>query len=67
MLSNTYPEGNADQNHSKTSPHACERLTLKTQGTKVLARIWRKMNPLALLVGKYTSTVSVENSFEVPQ
>jgi len=33
----------------------------------MLARLWRKGNPCALLVGMQTSTATVENSMDVPQ
>ena len=31
-----------------------------------LERVWRKGNPLTLLVGMQTSTVTMENSVEIP-
>ena len=33
----------------------------------MLARMWRKGNPLALLVGMQTSAAALEHSVEVPQ
>ena len=33
----------------------------------MLVRMWRKVNPRALLVGMQTGTATVENSMEVPQ
>ena len=32
----------------------------------MLERIWRKGNPLALLVGMKTDTATIENSLEIP-
>ena len=32
----------------------------------MLERVWRKGNPLTLFVGMQTSTVTVENSVEIP-
>ena len=32
----------------------------------MLERMWRKGNPLALLVGMQTDTVTMENSVEIP-
>ena len=32
----------------------------------MLERVWRKGNPLALLVGMQTSTTTMENSVEIP-
>ena len=34
---------------------------------QVLARLWRKKNPSALLVGMQTGADTVENSMEFPQ
>ena len=39
----------------------------KTGDKKVLARMWRKRNPPALLVGMYIGAATMENSTEVPQ
>ena len=33
----------------------------------MLARMWRKENPLALLVGMQTGAAAMENNVEVPQ
>ena len=32
----------------------------------MLERVWRKGNPLALLVGMQTNTATMENSVEIP-
>ena len=32
----------------------------------MLERVWRKGNPLTLLVGRQTSTATMENSVEIP-
>ena len=32
----------------------------------ILERVWRKGNPLALLVGMYTDTATTEDSMEIP-
>ena len=32
----------------------------------MLERVWRKENPLTLLVGMQTGTATVENSLEIP-
>ena len=33
----------------------------------MLERVWRKGNPLTLLVGMQTSTATMENSEEIPE
>ena len=35
-------------------------------GIRKLERVWRKGNPLTLLVGMQTSTDTMENSVEIP-
>ena len=38
----------------------------KSTSNKLLERVWRKGNPLALLVGMQPSTATMENSVEIP-
>ena len=38
----------------------------KSTSNKMLERVWRKGNPLTLLVGMQTSTTAMENSVEIP-
>ena len=38
----------------------------KSTSNKLLERVWRKGNPLTLLVGTQTSTATTENSVEIP-
>ena len=38
----------------------------KSTSKKMLERVWRKGNPLTLLVGMQTSTATMENSVEIP-
>ena len=33
---------------------------------QMLERVWRKGNPLTLLVGMYLDTATLENSMEIP-
>ena len=39
---------------------------IKTIPMEMLERMWRKGNPLTLLVGMQTSTATMENSVEIP-
>ena len=64
MLNVTNNQGNANQNHNELSSHLSECLLSKRQ---VLARMRRKENPCALLVGMLIGTVTIENSMEAPQ
>ena len=34
--------------------------------SKMLERVWRKGNPLILLVGMQTTTATMQNSVEIP-
>ena len=38
----------------------------KSTSNKLLQRVWRKGNPLTLLVGMQTTTATMENSVEIP-
>ena len=61
-------EGNANQNHCEvpfhTSQNGCDPKVYKQE---MLERVWRKGNPLTLLVGMQTSTATMENSVEIPK
>ena len=39
---------------------------IKVYKQQMLERVWRKGNPLTLLVGMQTSTATMENSVEIP-
>ena len=50
------------------SPHTCQNgYHQQINKQQVLARMWRKGNPFALLVGMQTGTTTVESSMEIPQ
>ena len=51
MLNVTDHQGNADPNHSHVSSHTCQSGYYQKDNKQVLARIWRKGNTHALLVG----------------
>ena len=40
---------------------------INNTGNDILAKMWRKGNPLTLLVGMQTGAATLENSMEVPQ
>ena len=67
MLNIIHYQGNANQNHnevpSHTSQNGCYPKVYKQQ---MLERVWRKGNPLTLLVGMQTSTATMKNSVEIP-
>ena len=62
MLNITHYQRNANQNHNEVPFHASQN------GYKqyMLERVWRKGNPLTLLVGMQTRTPTMENSVESP-
>ena len=66
MLNITHYQRNANQNHYKVPSHdsqnGCYQKVYKQQ---MLERVWRKRNPLTLLVG-VQSTATMENSVEIP-
>ena len=41
-------------------------LNRKVYKQLMLERVWRKRNPLTLLVGMQTSTATMKNSVEIP-
>ena len=67
MLNITHYQRNANQNHNEvqfhTSQNGCDPKVCKQY---MLERVWRKGNPLALLVGMQTGTATMENSVEIP-
>ena len=68
MLSVTTYQRDANLNHSEILLHTGQNGHYKQiNKQQVLARLWRKGNPSALLVGMQTSADTVENSVEFPQ
>ena len=58
---------NANQNYNEVSPHTSQNgHHQKIYKQQMLERVWRKGNPLALLVGMQIDTATIENSMEVP-
>ena len=67
MLNVTAHQGNTSQNCYEISPHTCQNgLNQQLKKQQVLARMWRKGNPLALLVGMETGAAALDNSMEIP-
>ena len=68
MLSITSHQKDANYNHNEipllTGQNGHYNQINKQQ---VLARLWRKGNPSALLVGMQTGALTVENSVDFPQ
>ena len=66
MLNITHYQRNANQNHSGVPLHASQDGCYpKVYKQSMLERVWRKGNPLTLLVGMQTSTATMENSMEI--
>ena len=67
MLNITHYQRNAHQNYTKVPSHAGQNCCYqKAYKQQMLERVWRKWNPLTLLVGMQTSTATMENSVEIP-
>ena len=66
MLNITHYQRNANQKHnevpSPASQNGCYQKVYKQQ---MLERVWRKGNPLTLLVGMQTSTATMDKSVEI--
>ena len=68
MLSITHNQRNANQNHNEVPLHASQYGCYpKVQKQQMLERVWRKGNPLTLLVGMQSSKAAMENSVEISQ
>ena len=68
MLNITRHQGKANQNYSEIPPYTYQNdLNQNHEKQQVLARMQRKGNPLAPLVGMQTGAATLENSMEVPQ
>ena len=67
MLNITHYYRNANQDHNEV-PFTPVRMPViqKSTSNKLLERVWRKGNPLTLLVGMQTSTATMGNSVEIP-
>ena len=68
MLNITHYQRNANQNHNEVLVHTSQNgYDPKVYKQQTLKKVWRKENPLTLLVGMQTSTATIENSVEIPQ
>ena len=68
MLKVTNYLRDANQNSNVVPSHTCQNSYHQQINTQeVMARMRRKRNPHALLVGKQTAAATVENSMELPQ
>ena len=66
MLNITHYQRNANQNHNEVPSHAGQNgYHQKVYKKYILERVWRKGNPLTLLMGMQTSTATMENSVEI--
>ena len=67
MLNITHYQRNANQNQYEVPFHSSQN-GCDPKGYKeyMLERVWRKGNPLTLLVGMQTSTATMENNVEIP-
>ena len=63
----THYQRNANQSHNEVPLHASQDGCYpKVYKQQMLERVWRKGNPLTLLVGMQTSTAAMENNVEIP-
>ena len=66
LLKKTVTE-NTNQNYHEISPHTDQNgHHYKIYKQLMLERVWRKRNPLVLLVGMKIDATTVENNVEVP-
>ena len=66
MLNFTHYQRNANQNHNEVPLHSSQDGCYpKVYKQEMLERVWRKGNPLTLLVGMQTSKATMENNVEI--
>lgn len=64
----TYHHGNTNRNYNGVPPHTSQNgENQRHKKQQVLVSMWRKRNPLSLLVGIQIGVVIVENGMEAPQ
>ena len=61
----THYQRNANQKHNEVPSHTSQNGCYQKVYKQILERVWRKRNPLTLLVGMQTSTATMENSVEI--
>ena len=66
MLNITHYQRNANQNTMRYHFTPVRMAAIQKSTSKMLERVWRKGNPLTLLVGLQTSTATMVNSVEIP-
>ena len=67
MLNITHYQRNAKRNYNELPLHASKDGRYpKVYKQYMLERVWRKGNPLTVLVGMQTSKATMENSVEIP-
>ena len=60
--------GDSNQNQIEIPPSQVRMAKInKTVNNNVMERMWRKGNPLPLLVGIQVGAATLENSVEIPQ
>ena len=68
MFNITHHQGNTNQNYNEKSPHISQN-GYNQQHKKQYGwvRMWRKGNPLALIIGIQTGIITLQNSMEATQ
>ena len=66
MLNIPHYQRIANQNHNEVPSHTSQNGCYQKVYKQMVERVWRKGNPLTLLVGIQTSTATMENSAESP-
>ena len=66
MLNIPHYQRIANQNHNEVPSHTSQNGCYQKVYKQMVERVWRKGNPLTLLMGMQTSTATVKNSVEIP-
>ena len=66
MLNTAHFRGNANQNYNEISPHTGQNgHHQKVYKQQMLKRVWKKGNPLALLVGMQIDKATMKDSMVI--
>ena len=65
MLNIPHYQRIANQNHNEVPSHTSQNGCYQKVYKQMVERVWRKGNPLTLLVGMQTSTAAMEKSVEI--
>lgn len=61
-----YQRNESENDKEVSSPHTSQNDHLLKAHKQMLERLWKKRNPVTLLMGMHTGTATLENSVKIP-